>query len=415
MAGKERPLHELVPVERQGKAFVWRGGRWVYLGKWEEEGPSESAVQRLAEYKELWKTDPKALAKPKSDLLFIELWRAWEQSEEGPGANGRDMFLRVERNLFGTRSQPGAYASFTVEQFTARDLRQWQTMLCGLKVKTGKAKGSLLLSRWTVGQCVRMLRRCFAWGVVEGMVDQLHAASLTLVAAPAAGKVKESQKRASIDRASADKAVAFLSPPLQSVIRLLWLTTARPSEVLGLRVEDIRCSGAILLRGGGTLDLGAECVWAAVLDEHKTAGKGFERVLFFGPKSQALLTPHLAGTGYIFKPSEGRAFQLAEQARRQTTTGAGSKKPVKGAKGARRPGAFYTSHALGKAVAKACKRGRVPHWFPYQIRATASAAVMDSHGIEAAGTYMGHKPRGVTSGYTGLNLRLAAKVARECG
>jgi len=365
----------------------------------------------LAELKKLWAIDPKAMVQPKSDLLFVELWREWESSPEGPLENSRDDVKRTRKLLFGVKSSVGLYANRQADQFTARDLKVWQNHLCTIKDESGE----LRLSRDTVRRCVKLVRQCFAWGVVEGKVDQRRAAALTLVEPPAKGKAKEAKKRSSIDKATTDKTVPFLSPPLRSVVALLWLTTARPSEVLGLRVEDIQRTGTLLLRGGAQLDLESEKVWAAILDEHKTAGKGFERVMFFGPKAQSILSPYLKGAGYLFKPSEGRAYQLAEQARRQTTTGAGSRKTVKASDAMRKPGEFYSSDALQKAIAKACKKALASHWFVYQIRITASASVMDKYGIEGAAVYMGHKPRGVTAGYVGANLRLAAKIAVEFG
>ena len=410
MARTARRLHELVPIERNGKAYVWRT-KWIYLGKWNEDGPSAEAVVRLAQFKELWTVDPGAKVKVASSLLLIELWRAWESSPECPTQSSRDDFDRVDRLLFGKKSAPGAYAFTILKDFTARELRAWQSHLCVLK----DDRGGLRLGRDTIRRSIKLVRQCFAWGVVEGKVDQNHAGSLMLVESPAKGKVKEGKKRQSLDRAFADKTLPFLSPPLRAAIKLLWLTTARPSEVLGLRVADIMRTGTILLRGGAKLDLGHEEVWAAVLEEHKTAGKGFERVLFFGPKSQAILYPYLTGEGFLFKPREGREFQLAAQAEKQTTTGKGSKKPVKGEMGKRRPGEFYTSGALQKAVRLAATKAGSPHWTVYQVRHTASAAIMDSHGSEAAGVFMGHKPRGITGNYVGNHMRLAAKVARECG
>jgi len=410
MAGKPRPLHELVPVRRGDKAYVFRG-KWVYLGKWDSDEPSDEAVARLNQLKELWKVDPKAFAKPKSDLLFIELWRAWETSTESPVQANRKDFDRADRLLFGKKGTVGPYLHHDAAKFTARDLKAWQAHLCQL----ADTDGALLLSRDTVRRCVKIVQRCFAWGVVEGMVDQLHAASMLLVEPPATGKVKENKKRASIDRATSDKILPSLSPPLRDAVQLLWLTTARPSEILGLTVEDIRRTGSILLRGGATLDLEAEGVWAANLEEHKTAGKGFERVVFFGPKAQAILTPYLVGTGYLFKPSEGRAYSVGIMGERRKPGGTGSRKPVKGEAGKRKPSEFYTYGKLATAIRRACKKNKLPHFFPYAIRITASAAIMDSHGKEAAGVYMGHSPRGVTGAYVGSDLRLAAKVARDCG
>lgn len=411
MANKERPLHELIPVHRQGKAYVWRGSKWVYLGKWEENGPSKAATDRLAGLKNLWTVDPKAMAKPKSDLLFVELWLLWMNSSEGPSEKSQRYLGRAARLLFGTVEVDGPYLLYQATDFTARDLKSWQSHLCSIK----NGQGELRFSRDTVRRCVKLVRQCFSWGVVEGKVDQLHAAALTLVESPGHGKVKEGKKRSSIDKATSDKVLPLLSPPLRAAIELLWLTTSRPSEVLGLKVGDIRQTGSLLLRGGGQIDLDKEGVWAAVIEEHKTAGKGFERVMFFGPKSQAILQSFITSTGYLFKPSDGRAHFITGQAAKKKEGSLGSRKPVKGEKAKRKPGEFYTYGALGNAVAKACKKLAISRWFPYQIRITASAAIMDSHGSEAAGVYMGHRPRGVTGGYVGGNLRLAAKVARDCG
>ena len=409
MAGKPRKLHQLVPVFRNGKAYVFRT-RWIYLGTWEGENPSAESVERLNRLKELWAVDPGAKANVASGLLLIELWRAWEASPECPTQASRDDFDRVERHLFGKKAVPGLHAFTLVADFSARNLRAWQSYLCVLK----NDRGELRLGRDTIRRCIKMVRQCFAWGVVEGKIDQLHAASLLLVESPAKGKVKEEKKRASIDKAIADRAVLFLSPPLRSVVQLLWLTTARPSEILGLRVGSIQRSGSFLLRGGARLDLEGEGVWGAELVAHKTAEKGFERVLFFGPRAQAILAPYLNGSGYLFQPQAGRAYQLAEQARILTTTGGGNKKP-KVETPTRQAGEFYSSDALQKAVKKACDRADIPQWSPYQIRHTASAAIQDSNGLEAASVYLGHRPRGVTGVYVGANLRLAAKVAREVG
>ncbi len=410
MARPSRKLHELIPKRRGEKTYVWHGNRWVYLGKWEGDAPSDAAIKRFNEYKELWKIDPKAKAKSKSDTLLCELWEDWLNSPEGPMPDSRRDVCRTERLLFGTQDAPNAFATMKVSEFTAPGLRAWQSHLCQLK----DHKGKLRLSRDTLRRCVHLVQKCFKWGAVGGVVDQNHAASLLFVEPPAKGKVKECRRIASVDKATSERVIPFLSPPLQTAIKLLWLTTARPSEILGLKGEDsedqsaenqyhrIRRTGCILLRGGARLDLEHEGVWAAVLDEHKTAGKGFERVIFFGPKAQEILRPIVGTVGYLFKPAEGRVCRWAKRERK-----------LKVGKGC--PGQIYTSDTLANSVKHACERAKIGHYSPYQIRHTASAAIMDSHGKEAASVYMGHKPSGITANYTGNNLRLAAKVAREVG
>jgi len=110
-----------------------------------------------------------------------------------------------------------------VADFNAKDLRAWQSHLCQLK----DDDGALRFSRDTIRRCVNLVRQCFKWGAVGGVVDQNHAASLMFVESPAKGKVKEGRKSASVDKTALEIVIPFLSPPLQKVAQLLWLLPLR--------------------------------------------------------------------------------------------------------------------------------------------------------------------------------------------
>jgi integrase len=168
-----------------------------------------------------------------------------------------------------------------VSNFGARELKLWQHSLCELK----NDKGELRLTRSTIMQMEKMVWLLYEWGFVEGRVDQLDAAASTLVKPPQRGKVKESVKLKGVARSLIDAALPHLTPPLQAAIELLWLTCARPSEILGLKVKDIIRGGTVLTDSAIELDLMKMNVWAAIKRDHKTDDTDFDRVIFFGPKS----------------------------------------------------------------------------------------------------------------------------------
>jgi integrase len=402
MGRAPRKLHELKPVERRGTAAVYYRQKWITLGKWDAKRgePSPEAAAKLDSLRALWRVDPEYGADKVSDLRLAELWVAWLESPERPRTSA-DNRRRVSRYLFGTADEPGPYLEATVNGFGARELQNWQACLCGLTDENGRAR----LSRETIARAVKLVVGCYAWGVVRGSVDHLHAASLSLVAPPARGAVRENGKRKPVARSAVEVVLPALSPPLRAASELIWLTCSRPSEVLGLRAGDIQRGGQVLTPGGVVLDLDALGVWCAILGEHKTDDTDFERVVFFGPRSRAILSPFLDGcpsTSAIFRPADGVAHGLRKSGASPKARGQAVNE-------------FYHSHALERAVRRACKRLGVPHWSPYQLRHSAFRLVQAEFGRDAARVFGGHKVGGATENYAGADLKTAAKVAAAMG
>ncbi|MEZ5990665.1 MAG: hypothetical protein R3F30_16435 [Planctomycetota bacterium] len=101
----------------------------------------------------------------------------------------------------------------------------------------------------------------------------------------------------------------YVAPNLDTVLRLLWLTGARPSEILRLRPMD--------------LDRSEDDLWAVVLKDHKTAKRTREpRILLFGPEAQELLRPFLLlpEDELLFKPEERFREQCRRKRKARTST-----------------------------------------------------------------------------------------------
>jgi integrase len=131
-------------------------------------------------------------------------------------------------------------------------------------------------------------------------------------------------------------------------------------------------------------------------DEDAAPDRG--RVIFFGPKAQAVLAPFLAAArgGYLFRP--GRA------ARSTRCDG-----------GAGRPAAHYTVAGYRQEVHRGCDRAGVPRWNPNQLRHTAGTLIRKRYGLERAQAVLGHRELGVTQVYAEVDRDAARAVMAELG
>lgn len=224
----------------------------------------------------------------------------------------------------------------------------------------------------------------YQWGEDSDRIPEGLAARLWAAVAR-----RDTPGAAAVPRTPADgKAVAKVArwlsanrPDAAALFRVHSLTGARVEELLALTAGDVRTRGA-------KLDLTKEGVWAAdLLDRHKTAKEGKERVLVFGPLAQKVLAPLLKGKG----PGEPLFPPLGK-------------------------GGTHRASAYWHAVATACEGAGVPHFCPRQLRQMVADRVRDVLTAEHAAALLGHAGSGVTAKhYLSVPLVKAAEAARAVG
>ena len=137
-----------------------------------------------------------------------------------------------------------------------------------------------------------------------------------------------------------------------------------------------------------------------------------ERLIFIGPKAQAILKPRLnqQSTSYCFKPEEAKHLRsTAKRIRR-------FKKKRSGNTFAKRPpGDHYTGQSYNRAIARACDRAEIERWTPNQLRHTRATEIRKEYGLEASQTVLGHSRADVTQIYAERNDEKAKQVMREIG
>jgi len=252
-----------------------------------------------------------------------------------------------------------------------------------------------------VGRIVRM----FKWGVSEEIVGPSVHQALATVSGLRQGRTAAPDHKPvePVPDPQIERTLPHLPPVVADMVRLQRLSGARPGEIVRLRPRDIDRTGE---------------VWAYHLDSHKTEHHHRHRVVFFGPKSQQLLSGYLHEdiTAYCFSPKESENRRRAELHQlRKTPLHHGNRPKARKADAKRQPADVYTTDSYRRAIRRVCDRFGIPKWSPNQIRHTAGTEIRKEYGLEAAQTVLGHSNAAVTEIYAERDMALAAKIARELG
>jgi integrase len=222
------------------------------------------------------------------------------------------------------------------------------------------------LARTTINMNVMRARRMFKWGVSEELIPATVLVGLQSLSGLRAGRTKarEPQPVEPVSLGAIDAIKPHVSPMVWGAVQLQLLTGMRSGEVLTMRACDINTTGA---------------VWEYRPASHKTAHHGKSRIVFLGPKAQAvvkeLLTPNL----------QARLFE------------------------------GYTRDSYRRAISRACERVGIEHWFPHQLRHTAATVLRREAGIEVAKAVLGHSDLDTTAIYAEADEARARETMRRLG
>lgn len=283
-------------------------------------------------------------------------------------------------------------------------------------------------TRGTVNQAVNLIRAVFKWGVCEGMVPvEVHTA-LTTLTALRKGRcdAREGRSIQPIPDATVDATLPHLSPTVRAMVELQRLTGMRPGEVCIMRTADVNAEGRI---------------WEYRPSSHKTEHHGRERIIYVGPKAQAIVRPFLNRDlgAFMFSPEQS-AHEHRERRHeaRETPDGQGNgpgsnvKRRPK-----RSPRERFDAGSYRRAIEYACDRawpmpeGSLPEgvdpaeaaaqwrrdhrWHPNQLRHSFATSVRREFGLEAAQVLLGHATADITQLYAERDASKAAAVIARVG
>jgi integrase len=292
-----------------------------------------------------------------------------------------------------------------------------------------------------IGRVVRMLK----WAVAEELVPVSVWQALTTVRGLQAGRTaaRETEPVGPVSMEAVKATLPHLTPAVRAMVDVQLLTGARPGEVCVMRACDLDVSGPVWLYRPGS-DAGR-------LGRHKTAHRGFQRIIPIGPKAQEILRPFLTPDtqAYLFSPRKALEEVRAERRRSRKTPVQPSQQTRRKAKPRKAPGDRYTPSSYAHAIAAACARAFPPpaplakrpdetvpqwrarltdyeraellrwrkahRWHPNQLRHTRATEIRRHYGLEAAQVVLGHQRADVTQVYAERNLELAERIAAEAG
>ena len=279
------------------------------------------------------------------------------------------------------------------------------------------------LSREEINRRMTEIRRFIRWGVAQELLPGGNAEALKAVEPLRKGDygVREGRKVRAVAREVVDATLPYLTKPLAALVELMWACGARPSELFGLRPCDID-------RSNGEL-------WIVRLEKHKTAWRGKQRELPFGPQAQAILEPFLLrpATRPLFRPEESVAeWERRKRERRETPlfdshmARLERERAERARAGRQRElGEVYDARTFNRAIARAIAAANkdrtvqgvqpLPHWHPYMLRHSFGTRIRREYGLDAARALMGHESLSQTEDYAEIDLEQARKVAVLAG
>ena len=151
-------------------------------------------------------------------------------------------------------------------------------------------------------------------------------------------------------------------------------------------------------------------IWEYRPASHKTEHHGIDRVIFIGPKAQAIIKPFL-GTkleSFLFSPRQAIEEKRKRERRRE-------RQKRRKSRPRKFPGEHYTAQSFTHAIHDACKKAEVPCWGPNRLRHNAATFLRKQYGIEAARVILGHTSTAITEIYAELDQKKAADIMAQVG
>ena len=261
------------------------------------------------------------------------------------------------------------------------------------------------ISLGVINKFVGIIKRLFKWASENELVPALVYHGLQTVRGLQHGRssARETDPVGPVPEPHIDLVLHHVSRYIQAIVTLQLFTGMRPGEATGMCGCDLDTSGKI---------------WIYEPGSHKTEHHGRERVIYLGPKAQAILRPFLKSdlTSYLFSPADAmKEHNALRKTNRKSPMTPSQAKRKRKKKPRKMPGNHYTKDSYRTAIQRACDRAGIPHWSPNQLRHNAATRLRKEFGIEAARVVLGHSSAAVTEIYAEVDKLKAADIMSKIG
>lgn len=289
-------------------------------------------------------------------------------------------------------------------------------------------------SRKSINKQIGRVVRMFSWAESKEMIPRGQTAGLREVSGLHKGRTeaRETGPVLPVSDEIVQQTLAHLPVVVADMVRIQRLTGARPEEVCMMRPCDIDTSGK---------------AWSYTPESHKTEHHGKRRVVFIGPRAQAILRPYLLRPceAYCFSPADSERKRRAAQHEARVVPLNRGNRPGTNCKGSSGVGRHYTTDSYRRAIQRACEvafgmpeelrsapKGETSEakvvrltkagewrekncWAPNRLRHSAATEIRKQFGIEGAQVTLGHSTANVTEIYAERDLQKAAAIMEAVG
>jgi integrase len=261
------------------------------------------------------------------------------------------------------------------------------------------------LCRRTINTRIGRLKRVFRWAVSYELLPATIYEALRAVPGlhRGRGEARDTEPVKPAPEADVRATLPFLPAVVAALVEVQLLTGCRVSEALTMRGCDLDVTGA---------------VWAYRPAKHKNRNRGIDRVIYLGPRAQAVVRPFLKTdlAAYLFSPADA----IAERDARRAAARKSKRTPSQLARRPKadplwKPRARYDRNSYRQAIGRACAKAGVPEWNPLQLRHTAATSIRARYGVEAAKVILGHTRVETSQIYAERDLGRAEEIMREIG
>jgi integrase len=392
-----------------GRAYVRIRGKVVYVGEYGTADSRQEYGRLVAEHAA---NPPASPTVGTSALTVVEVADAYYEFAKGyyRRKDGTPSGWLAHIRLMLTKHLSGLYGRTPAAEFGPRSFKAIRQTL----VNAGH-------SRPYINKLMAIVPRAFKWAAAEELVPASIYHALRTVEGLRKGRTnaREPLPVMPVEDTLVEATLPHLPVVVADMVRFQRLTGARPGEVCQLRPLDLDRTGE---------------VWQYRPGCHKTEYRGRERIIFIGPKAQAVILPYLLReeNAYCFSPVESEAKRHDEmRARRKTKVQPSQRNRGKHHR-IRAPRVQYTKDAYARALRRAIDKANrqiteqaaeagitdsqlLTHWHPNQLRHTRATEVRRQYGLEAAQVILGHAKADVTQVYAERDNALAVTVARKIG
>ena len=351
-------------LTKTGVYYVWVNRKKVYLGK----GDPDSIEIKYNAFLHKLNSGVDSCRDNDAPVTIVELSAQFLSAHKNYYARGA---VKQDKQLarFKTAlSVPlSLFPSLPADEFGARRLIEVRDAMVA----------SERFCRAYINALVVCLRHVFSWGVEQELVKPETLVALRAVSPLRRGRTdaRELPPVRSVPSEVVEATLPFLPTTVAAIVSVQRHTGMRPSEVLNMRVRDLRETPT-----GYAYTLEADKT-----DYRRVAGD--KRVVNLGSRAAAVVRQYL-------KNRQPDAYVFCSNPKTNTP---------------------YKPTSYGRAISRAAKQAGVPHWSPYRLRHLFATEVRAQFGLEAAQTVLGHKNADVTQIYAERDNALAEKVASRLG